>query len=260
MPARLTCKTWRHVWRLLDVIYAARTKKELLSVFFDEAESLISFDTAVFFPVDPVTRIPSATDHFYKNIADGHKVAKRYGEYYFPLDPAKHAALPCFANKAVKYTDTAPISRIADSEFYRDFLKPAGIANALGSQIWSQGRAIGGVGLHRDSYSCDFSDVDKEVFNLLAPHLANALRVLDLNSVEVESQQIDPCAEWGLTQREREVAQLLGRGLRNHEIARRLFISEQTVKDHLRSIYRKAGVKNRAGLILRLFAPPSAHP
>jgi len=37
----------------------------------------------------------------------------------------------------------------------------------------------------------------------------------------------------------------LGRGLSNQAIGKELWISEQTVKFHLRNIYRKLGVNNR---------------
>jgi LuxR family maltose regulon positive regulatory protein len=48
-----------------------------------------------------------------------------------------------------------------------------------------------------------------------------------------------------LTRREREVLQLVADGLTNREIAGRLYISEVTVKVHLRHIYEKLGVRNR---------------
>jgi DNA-binding CsgD family transcriptional regulator len=50
----------------------------------------------------------------------------------------------------------------------------------------------------------------------------------------------------GLTARESEVLELVAEGGSNREIARRLFISEPTVKVHLRHIYEKLGVRNRA--------------
>ena len=49
-----------------------------------------------------------------------------------------------------------------------------------------------------------------------------------------------------LTAREREVLDLLGRGLSNKLIARELHISEHTVKFHISSLYAKLGVNNRA--------------
>ncbi|MGB9791430.1 MAG: helix-turn-helix domain-containing protein [Thermacetogeniaceae bacterium] len=49
-----------------------------------------------------------------------------------------------------------------------------------------------------------------------------------------------------LTKREYEVLTLLCKNLSNQEIAQALFLSESTVKSHLRSIFRKLGVRNRS--------------
>jgi two-component system, NarL family, nitrate/nitrite response regulator NarL len=53
-----------------------------------------------------------------------------------------------------------------------------------------------------------------------------------------------------LTEREREVIQLIGEGLRNKEIAERLVISEATVRNHLTSIFAKVGVNDRFELVV----------
>jgi len=51
-----------------------------------------------------------------------------------------------------------------------------------------------------------------------------------------------------LTEREREIAELAADGLRNIEIANKLFLSEHTVRAHLRSIYQKLDIDRRAKL------------
>lgn len=51
-----------------------------------------------------------------------------------------------------------------------------------------------------------------------------------------------------LSAREQEVTHLVATGLANKEIARRLHVSEGTVKLHLHSIYRKLGIKSRFAL------------
>ncbi len=56
----------------------------------------------------------------------------------------------------------------------------------------------------------------------------------------------------GLTRREVEVVEILARGARNADIAEKLFISEYTVENHLKSIYRKLGVSNRTAAVHRL--------
>jgi DNA-binding CsgD family transcriptional regulator len=64
-------------------------------------------------------------------------------------------------------------------------------------------------------------------------------------------------SDFGLSRREAELLPLLIEGLSNEEIAERLFISPHTVKNHITSIYRKAGVSNRFELLKRLVAPGS---
>lgn len=53
-----------------------------------------------------------------------------------------------------------------------------------------------------------------------------------------------------LTTREREVVQLVALGLRNAEVAKKLFISALTVKTHLNHIFQKVDVRDRVGLTL----------
>ena len=53
-----------------------------------------------------------------------------------------------------------------------------------------------------------------------------------------------------LTQREKTVISYLMQGWRNREISTHLAISEQTVKNHLRTIYDKVGVSDRLELVL----------
>ncbi len=55
-----------------------------------------------------------------------------------------------------------------------------------------------------------------------------------------------------LTRREKELTTLVLRGYSNRKIAESLYISEQTVKDHLHSIFRKVDVKRRSELSARV--------
>jgi DNA-binding NarL/FixJ family response regulator len=53
-----------------------------------------------------------------------------------------------------------------------------------------------------------------------------------------------------LSAREKEIVQLVAQGSRNREIGEKLFISEQTVKNHLHNIFDKLGVSDRLELAL----------
>jgi len=54
-----------------------------------------------------------------------------------------------------------------------------------------------------------------------------------------------------LTPRERQVAELVCRGLKNDSIAKRLRVCPETVKTHVRNIYRKVGVGSKIHMLLR---------
>lgn len=58
---------------------------------------------------------------------------------------------------------------------------------------------------------------------------------------------------YGLTEREREVVDLVVRGASTREISRNLFISEYTVQDHLSNIFEKVGERGRRALVRRLY-------
>ncbi len=53
------------------------------------------------------------------------------------------------------------------------------------------------------------------------------------------------CDQFGLSEREVEILGAAARGLSNRAIAKELWLSDQTVKFHLRNIYRKLDVNNR---------------
>ncbi len=64
--------------------------------------------------------------------------------------------------------------------------------------------------------------------------------------IATEVGRTDETPAWRrLTPREREVLGLVAEGLRNREIGARLYISEKTVRNHLSSVFRKLGVKDR---------------
>lgn len=71
-----------------------------------------------------------------------------------------------------------------------------------------------------------------------------------------EKETVDPRARKiaSLTERERQVINLIAEGLKNRQIAERLFISHVTVTHHLSSIYEKLGVSDRLELVIYAFA------
>jgi len=56
-----------------------------------------------------------------------------------------------------------------------------------------------------------------------------------------------------LTERKREVIGLIGEGIKNRQIAERMYISEATVRHHLTSVFAKLGVTDRFELVIYAF-------
>jgi DNA-binding NarL/FixJ family response regulator len=81
---------------------------------------------------------------------------------------------------------------------------------------------------------------------LIDPTLAGRVA---LSAARLHRQEFWPGAHLGLTQRESEVLALLVAGQSNRAIGTRLTISEETVKSHVRGVYRKLGVSDRAAAV-----------
>jgi len=85
---------------------------------------------------------------------------------------------------------------------------------------------------------------------VIASHRARIENAPSSESVGIES----------LTKREREVIGAVAQGLRNRDIADRLFISDATVRHHLTSVFGKLGVSDRLQLLIFAFRHGLANP
>lgn len=85
--------------------------------------------------------------------------------------------------------------------------------------------------------------------SLLSPEMAS--RVLDEFAGMIRRSEAIGEGQGALTRRELEVLTLIAEGLNNRAIAERLFISESTVKNHVRSIHEKLQVHSRMEAVVR---------
>jgi DNA-binding NarL/FixJ family response regulator len=101
----------------------------------------------------------------------------------------------------------------------------------------------GAVGfLLKDSEPDDLLEAIRAVVRGESPLDARIARTL------LHARKSRPGAQ--LSEREREVLALVGRGLANKQIARNLRISERTVKAHLTNIFQRIGVRDRTSAAL----------
>lgn len=80
---------------------------------------------------------------------------------------------------------------------------------------------------------------------MMASALGEMSRINGVQKTDAEATRIAT-----LTQRERQVVVLIGEGLKNRQIAERLFLSETTVQHHLSSIFGKLAVSDRLELVI----------
>jgi two-component system response regulator DesR len=82
-----------------------------------------------------------------------------------------------------------------------------------------------------------------------AADVARAVRRVALGMTMFEPESEESSA--ALSDREREVLNLIATGATNREIASRLFLSPYTIKEHTSAVYRKLDVRNRAEAVQR---------
>ena len=87
--------------------------------------------------------------------------------------------------------------------------------------------------------------------------IAQELARVDLPGATLENAPPPLC---GLRPREQEVVRLLLQHLRVPAIARRLGISQQTVRNHLKSVFRRTGVRSQQELLDRIALAAASQP
>ena len=94
-------------------------------------------------------------------------------------------------------------------------------------------------------------ELENAVAQVAAGHrvLSPAVVTVVFDALRKGPERLDEQGPLALTEREREIANLLAQGRSNRDIAGELFISEKTVKNHINHIYAKLGVASRAEAI-----------
>ena len=131
---------------------------------------------------------------------------------------------------------------------YTDFSRLLGMEHSLMVCLPSALPPTAGPGRHVRLYfnrgpGLDFSERDRSVLMLLRPHLHQAY-------LEAERRR-HPIPR--LTPRQNDLLRLVAAGHTNTQIARRLGISEGTVRTHLENIYTRLNVSSRTAAVTRAF-------
>jgi len=152
-----------------------------------------------------------------------------------------------------KIADFYPARPWHSTGMYSDVARPQGFEHVLGLYLPEPpGRATGPGRTARLYFfrgpGPDFSERDRALLVLLRPHLHRAYLDADRRRHPVPR----------LTPRQNDLLRLLAAGHTNSQIARRLGISEGTVRTHLENIYERLGVSSRTAAVTRAFPDRAA--
>lgn len=126
--------------------------------------------------------------------------------------------------------------------------------HVMAGPIVNNGRLVGGVGCIRDRGTPAFNDRDITDLSALCLHLSTKLAMMRTPATRANY----PIAS-RLTSREVQIAELVARGLTNAEIGATIWITENSVKQALKRMFRKLEVSSRAQMVARLQDVLSPH-
>ncbi|MDM9384890.1 LuxR C-terminal-related transcriptional regulator [Chlorogloeopsis sp. ULAP01] len=120
-------------------------------------------------------------------------------------------------------------------------------AHVMSGPIICDGRVVGTLNLARANGTPAFDANDLADLSALCLHLSAKLATLRAKPKTFNSPLVSR-----LTPRELEIAKLVAQGLTNTEIGEKLFITQNSVKQALKRMFRKLGVSARAEMVAKL--------
>lgn len=131
-------------------------------------------------------------------------------------------------------------------EDWKDLCPRHDHGHVMTGPIVCDGRLIGTINFARDKGNPPFNASDLADLSALCIHLSAKLAILR-NNPKTASSLPNP-----LTPRELQIAELVAQGFTNAEIAQRLWITQNSVKQALKRMFRKLGVSARAEMVAKL--------
>ena len=249
----LPARDYKKILEIIEVIYSIPNRTLLFQTYCKELQTLVRFPSAALIASDPASGNFLLQDsQVFNTPMDGLML---FCLYYWPLQPLVTSGVDVTQNfTSMRITDVISASRHSSTEYCRDFQVPLHIFYELNMTLKSRTGTMAGIGMHRSRTDRDFTDREKEIIDILLPHLSRALgNIDDILKGQVLTPSIKSRLERvSLSIRQQEIAFLVMQGFSNREIARRLYISEQTVKDHLVAIFETMKVRRRGELTARI--------
>ncbi len=232
----VTAKDALAVLDCVQTLHEARSSAELFALVPAALAQLVPCDTA------SVTAAATTTEP--TRLCD-HPAGALTGRHQPHIDGLEvHPAVAYFLRTGHRdvcaINDLMPRRQWRGTRLYRTLFRPYEVEDQISVAIDVQGSGALGVGVNRSRPG--FTDRERARLSLVSRHLAQAyitMRRLDtVASADSSTTEL-------LTPRERDVLELVGRGLTDAQIARWLGVSTRTVSKHLEHSYDKLGVRTR---------------
>jgi len=247
----------QEIWIQINEFACSMTKlddiEELRTFFLEQIQTVIPhkkafFDlgylqdgNAIFFDPTSLNMTNSELNAYYD-----HYLASDYIAWMLP------------SNHSVLYRDSDIITDSARerTDIYQHWMKPMGVYYSIGSTLFDNGILYGSITLFRASDQ-DFTDEEMYILQLLTEHITASFTRKYPNGIRKSlSCKCDDglIEKYHITIRENEIISLIFKGLSNREIANNLYITENTVKKHINTIFRKLNVRTRTQLVHNLYS------
>ena len=171
-----------------------------------------------------------------------------FWEHYWSSLPCSYPDRSGDLRSVINRSDFYSARQWHSTGMYTEYYRPYRAEHLLGLVLPAEPRPIPGPGqtvrlVFFRGPGPEFSERDRALLTLLRPHLYQAY-------LDAERRR-HPVPR--LTPRQNDLLRLLAAGYTNTQIARRLGITEGTVRTHLENIYEKLGVSSRTAAVTRAF-------
>lgn len=179
----LSTNDYKNILDIVDTLYSVPDKHRIFLVACQRLRDFLGISSAIFIPADPETGVFQVDG--YEIFGNSESAMLAYLAHYAALDP--FSLTGCFLTHLNDSARILSEKRLPSSEFACDFPIPhLGVFYVLGSAIGSQGDLVGIFAIHRQKVDRNFSAREKEIFNFILPHMARALRNIDLMQAGVD--------------------------------------------------------------------------
>ncbi|PSB01678.1 LuxR C-terminal-related transcriptional regulator [Merismopedia glauca] len=183
--------------------------------------------------------------------------ANRWGLFFSDRDPGKTTAIKKSLQLALSVEYNPVLRYLVEhhAPIHEASLLPPGAwqkicprfdhGHVMVGPIVNHGHLVGGVGLTRTQANSAFNERDLSDLGALCLHLSTWLAINQSKPAKILDSPI-------LTPRELQIAELVAQGLTNESIGKSLWISENSVKQALKRIFRKREIASRVELVGKL--------